>query len=85
MPNLSIFHPDSYSEVDKVIFASNNRNSKDVDFFNKTDISVLYAFKDIVDISKKKIKEIFISSNFKIRIKYINLINVFFIGIFFLI
>lgn len=61
LPTIHIYP--SYDEVKIVIDKINRRNQQDVDFFKKTDLSIIYAFKDIVNINTKILKEIIHSVN----------------------
>lgn len=68
LPTISILYPNSYIEVNKVIYQSNNRNSQDIKYFYYTDTSVLNLFKDYVNEPKYILKKILRSQNNKITL-----------------
>ena len=61
LPTIAVY-PDN-SEVKKVISAVKLRNQEDIDFFEKTDPSVVYAFEGEVNMERKELTEIIVSVN----------------------
>ena len=54
LPTIKLFYPNSNVEVKEVENRVKNRTQEDIDFFKKTDDSVIYAFQNILpDISKQ--------------------------------
>jgi len=66
LPTFSVFYPNSYIEVNKVIYYTNKRTVRDIQYFKYTDSSVLNLFKDYVNEPKNILKKIMHSQNHKI-------------------
>jgi hypothetical protein len=75
LPTIKLFYPNSNVEVKEVENRVKNRTQEDIDFFKKTDDSVIYAFQNILpDISKTELKKVAYKNNNKI-ISLKNIIN----------